>query len=93
MHTDTRLPTYAHWRGREFVIDLAENQPTPDIGSIIHLTVDLNGELQRLPFRVTNRRLRTDSDGAGGLLSRFGLGGGGLPTATDLDVVPHDPKR
>ena len=93
MLTDTRLPTYAHWNGREIVVDLAENQPSPDVGSIIHLTVDVNGELQRLPFKVSDKRQRIDAEREPGLLTRLGMDGGALPVAIDLDVEPHDPEH
>lgn len=93
MPSDTRLPVYAHWHGQEHIVDLAENQPTPDVGSVIHLTVDVNGELQRLPFKVTGRRQRTDSGREGGLLSRIGLDDAALPAATDLDVELHKPEH
>jgi hypothetical protein len=92
MHTVHRLPYYAHWHGQELVFDLPDTQPEPGIGSIIHLTVNLAGELQRRPFVVTARHVRTDSPHSGGLLSRLGLDDG-VPIAVDLDVDLHEPRR
>ena len=90
-HTTTRLPYYAHWQGEELALDLPDTQPEPGVGSIIHLTVNLAGQLQRRPFVVTARRTRTDSPHSGGLLSRLGLDDG-VPIAVDLDVEPHRPE-
>lgn len=88
----TRLPHYAHWQGEEIVYDLPDVQPEPGVGSIIYLTVNLAGEVQRRPFVVTGRRLRTDSPWSGGLLTRLGLDDG-VPTAVDLDVELHRPEH
>jgi hypothetical protein len=85
MDPTTRIPYYAHWQGEEIAYDLPDTQPEPGVGSIIYLTVNMAGELQRRPFVVTGRRLRTDSLRSGGLLSRLGLVDG-IPTAVDLDV-------
>lgn len=90
MHATTRLPYYAHWQGQELIYDLPETQPEPGIGSIIHLTVDIAGELQRRTFKVTAKRQRTDTERSG-LLTRFGIGSDGIPTAVDLDVELHQP--
>ncbi len=92
MPTTSRLPYYAHWRGQELAYDLPETQPEPGVGTVIHLTVDIAGELQRRPFQVTARRQRTDSPHGGGLLARLGLDDG-IPTAVDLDVELHEPRR
>jgi hypothetical protein len=92
MHTTSRLPYYAHWQGQELTFDLPDTQPEPGVGSIIHLTVNLAGEVQRRPFMVTAKRLRTDSPHSGGLLSRLGLDDG-IPIAVDLDVELHELKR
>jgi hypothetical protein len=93
MQTDTRLPVYAHWRDQVIVVDLAENQPRPDIGSIVHLTVDVDGSPRRLPFKITGKRQRTDPEHEAGLLARIGFDGGALPSAVDIDVEPHDPEH
>jgi hypothetical protein len=92
MHTTSRLPYFAHWQGQELTYDLPDTQPEPGVGSIIHLTVNLSGELQRRPFMVTAKRLRTDSPHSGGLLARLGLDNG-IPIAVDLDVELHELKR
>jgi hypothetical protein len=93
MHdTTTRLPYYAHWQGEELSFDLPETQPEPGVGSIIHLTVNLAGQLQRRAFVVTARRVRTDSPHSGGLLTRLGFDNG-VPIAVDLDVELHEPAR
>ena len=88
MDPTTRIPYYAHWQGEEIVYDLPDTQPEPGVGSIIYLTVNLGGEVQRRPFVVTARRVRTDSERSG-LLTRFGIGSDGVPTAVDLDVDLH----
>ena len=88
MDPTTRIPYYAHWQGEEIVYDLPETQPEPGVGSTIYLTVNLGGEVQRQPFVVTARRVRTDSERSG-LLTRFGIGSDGVPTAVDLDVDLH----
>ena len=89
-HTTTRLPYFAHWQGQEIPVELPDTQPEPGVGSVIHLTVDVAGEVQRRPFVVTARRMRTDSNRTG-LLSQWGIGSDGLPIAVDLDVDPHIP--
>ena len=88
MDPTTRIPYYAHWQGEEIVYDLPDTQPEPGVGSIIYLTVSLGGEVQRRPFVVTARRVRTDAERTG-LLTRFGIGSDGVPTAVDLDVDLH----
>ena len=90
MRTSTRLPYYAHWQGQEIPVDLADNQPDPDVGTVIHLTVDMAGQLQRRPFKVTAKRQRTDAERSG-LLTRWGIGSDGIPIAVDLDVELHVP--
>ena len=92
IHATWRLPHYVHWQGQELDFDLPDTQPEPGVGSIIHLTVTIAGELQRRLFRVTARRQRTDSGHSSGLLTRLGLDYG-VPTAVDLDVEPHDPEH
>jgi len=92
MRTTSRLPYYAHWQGEEIVYDLPDTQPEPSIGSIIHLTVNLAGELQRRPFKVTGRRQRTNSEHSDGLLTRLGIDQG-IPTAVDLEVELHRPEH
>lgn len=92
MQTTSRLPYYAHWQGEEIPVDLPDVQPEPGVGSIIHLTVNMAGELQRWPFKVKARRMRTDSNRSG-LLMHWGIGSDGLPIAVDLDVEPHEPGR
>jgi len=91
-HTTSRLPVYAHWHGQEIVVDLPENQPEPGVGTVIHLTINVAGELQRRPFRVTAKRQRTDTERSG-LLTRWGIGNDGLPIAVDLDVELHRPEH
>ena len=92
MHpTSTRLPYYAHWQGQEIHFELADTQPEPGVGTIIFLTVNLAGEVQRRPFLVTARHVRTDSRHSGGLLTRLGLDTG-IPVAIDLDVDLHVPR-
>jgi len=93
MNTDTRAPVFAHWQGREIPVDLLDSQPDPDIGSIIHLTVDVGGKLQRHPFKVTGKRRRHAPRSEHGLLSRLGLGGTDFPAAIDIDVAPHKPEH
>ena len=90
-HSTTRLPYYAHWQGEELTFDLPDTQPEPGVGSIIHLTVNIAGQVQRRAFMVTARHVRTDSPNGGGLLARLGLDTG-IPTAVDLDVELHEPK-
>lgn len=90
--TGTRLPYYAHWQGEEIPVDLPENQPDPNVGTIIHLTVNLAGEAQRRPFKVMAKRMRTDTEESG-LLTRWGIGNDGLPIAVDLDVELHRPEH
>ena len=90
--TFSRLPYYAHWQGQELVFDLPDTQPEPGIGTIIHLTANIAGRLQRLPFKVTARRQRSDAGSSGGLMTRLGLGGG-IPTAVDLDVELFNPEH
>jgi hypothetical protein len=93
MPTDSRLPVFAHWQGREIIVDLPDNQPDPEIGSIIHLTVEVDGELQRRPFKVTDKHQRPANGSGTGLLSRLGLGGSFFPEAIDIDVTPHEPEH
>jgi len=91
--SETRLPVYAHWQGAEYAVDLAENQPTPDVGSVLHITVNLAGVSGRLPFKVTGKRQRIDPEREAGMLERLGFGSGSVPTAIDIDVIPHDPEH
>ena len=92
MHTTTRLPYYAHWQGEEIPVDLPDSQPEPGVGSIIHLTVNIAGQVQRRTFQVTAKRQRTDRDRSG-LLTRWGIGSDGIPIAVDLDVELHRPEH
>jgi hypothetical protein len=86
MHPRTRLPVVAHWRGQELAVDLADTQPDPDVGSVIHLTVDDAGQLQRRPFKVTGRRQLPEGGGEPSLLARLGFDGDTLPSCIVLDV-------
>jgi len=92
MDSTHRIPYFAHWHGQEQDVDLPDSQPEPGVGSIIHLTVNLDGELQRRPFVVTARRQRTDGADHLGLLNRLGIDTG-MPTAVDLDVELHNPEH
>lgn len=91
--TEARLPVYAHWEGAEYVVELADNQPTPDVGSIVHIAVNLAGTARRLPFKVTGKRQRTNPDREASMLERLGFDGAAIPTAIDVDVTPHDPEH
>ena len=92
METSSRLPYYAHWHGQEQPLELPDSQPEPGVGSVIHLTVNLDGELQRRPFIVTAKHQRTNSEHGSGLLARLGLSNG-MPIAVDLDVELHNPEH
>jgi hypothetical protein len=86
MHVHTRLPVVARWRGQEISVDLADTQPNPDIGSIVHLTVEIVGQLQRRPFKVVGRHWRGEDGREPGLLARLGFDGGAIPSCIVLDV-------
>ena len=93
-HTIARLPYYAHWQGQERIYDPpGDPARSPGVGSIIHLTVNLAGELRRLPFKVTvARRQRTDTEQSGPPDSTS-IGSDERPRRSILTSSRFDPGR